>query len=161
MRYIFIYIAIIFFFSCKNNAQTQQKQAVQYQKVDSTTMMRFPLMPEAGVKEIVQKTNHIEAQFLGSYHGSMMIEKENVPSFLSTISMEQVPLNLHLSPILDAFFQESGNNICIGTIYGNGQQAYIVFEYQKGKYGHMLTKEGVNMFNNILNNNIEVMQPHK
>jgi hypothetical protein len=156
---IYFFLLFAFLYSCKNNAQTQQEQKTQ--PVQQTELMQFPLIPESAIKEIVQNTNHIEAQFLGNFHGSMMIEKENVPSFLRTISMQQVPLNTRFPSILDAFFQHDGNEICIGTIYSNGHQAYIVFEYKKQKYGHMLTQEGVNMFNNIMNNNVEVMHKDK
>jgi hypothetical protein len=43
-----------------------------------------------------------------------------------------------------------------------GHQAYIVFEYKKTKNTDIcLHKKGFNMFNNIMNNNVEVMHKDK
>lgn len=165
MKYYFTIFNLFFLLACTNNSsdtsksqattptqETPQQQAAPQGKP-------YPSVPAEFIKTLWDNTEFIDYTFYELPISMSFDNKGSIQTVLKHISSTPAVVPTNCKPTGRAYFQKQGNDIATVEFYIlKGCNYYVFIEDGKSKYGNVLTQEGINFYQNSINQAMGQMQ---
>lgn len=164
MKYFFTIATLLLLLACTNDSSkaSEQQAATKPQetpKVVTPQGKSYPTVPTELIKNLWENTEFIDYTFYELPISMSFDNKASIQTVLKHISSTPAVVPPKCKPSGRAYFQKQGEDLAAVEFYIlNGCNYYVFIEDGKSKYGNVLTPEGIQFYQNSINQAMGQMQ---
>jgi len=160
MKYLFTIASLLLLLACNNNSskKTEQQtsptttQTQEAPKAATPQGKAYPGVPTELVKNLWDNAEFIDYTFYELPISMSFDNKTSIQTVLKHVSSTPAVVPPNCKPTGRAYFQKQGDDLAAVEFYIlNGCNYYIFIEDGKSKYGNVLTEEGIQFYQNSIN----------
>lgn len=162
-RLLFSILLSTIFFCCQNQPQSPEGQpeetGAETAAPQNTPKPTLPSVPLELLQKIALEGTQVDLIFYHHPFTMSMNEQSAIQLMIRHIAEDPAPLNPNCQAMGRVTYQIEGNIVLEGDFYFSTGCTYFVFyENQEKKYANYMTNEGINYFNNQIQQASQMQQ---
>lgn len=146
------FVILLFSIGCSTSAETEAPTTVAPTPT-APAAVQLQSLTDPLLTQLVNTCDQIDIIFNNEPVSLSFGKKEDVMGALRHLAPETVTLTGNCQPLGKVFFNGLGETILEADMYfSNGCTFFTFYEEGKVVYGHQMTSEGINYYNNVMKN---------
>ncbi|MBR9920792.1 MAG: hypothetical protein GYB31_08130 [Bacteroidetes bacterium] len=160
--YFFTLILGLSLISCQQNEsgdQTDSQAETQETQPTSAAGTTMESLPVSKLEEVFANADYADFIFYQPSFSMSQDEKASIQQVLALIAAQPATLNPNCKPRGRVFYQKQGVDILVADIYlGDGCNYFVFLENEKPVYANKMIPQGVQYFNNNIQQVLQMQQ---